>query len=303
MVQRTISTFNAPAALGQCDGPVLTISSARAMADAASLLDACPWMTLGQTIVGSGHFAQLEVPEQVNPMIERFLAVVGCGLARRVVTELTRPAGDQAQLTLCVAPRARRLTTPDRPDWTAGDTSIHGPRMRGDDHRKFAWTTTTEQDSRSRADCGRHGGGSQPPRRRRHESAASTSPSPPTRPPGAPVLLRHASDLGGPLRLYSWTCRCRTTAGAGTDLSAWGGASTCNARERLDRHLPLYDDATPDVLRVVGAGRPGACSRSGQPGAWQHTTVAHDEYDVDTYRPRVRRVLRARRTLGTPRRR
>ena len=35
-------------------------------------------MTLGQ-IVGSGHFAQLEVPEQVNPMIERFLAVVGCG--------------------------------------------------------------------------------------------------------------------------------------------------------------------------------------------------------------------------------
>jgi hypothetical protein len=26
--------------------------------------------------VGSGHFCQLEVPEQVNPMIERFLTVV-----------------------------------------------------------------------------------------------------------------------------------------------------------------------------------------------------------------------------------
>jgi hypothetical protein len=25
--------------------------------------------------VGSGHFCQLEVPEQVNPMIERFLTV------------------------------------------------------------------------------------------------------------------------------------------------------------------------------------------------------------------------------------
>ena len=28
----------------------------------------------GQT-VGSGHFCQLEVPEQVNPMIERFFTI------------------------------------------------------------------------------------------------------------------------------------------------------------------------------------------------------------------------------------
>jgi pimeloyl-ACP methyl ester carboxylesterase len=45
------------------------------MNDAASRLEACPSMTIGQ-IVGAGHFPQLEVPEQVNPMIERFLAVV-----------------------------------------------------------------------------------------------------------------------------------------------------------------------------------------------------------------------------------
>jgi hypothetical protein len=33
-----------------------------------------PQMLYGQT-VGSGHFCQLEVPEQVNAMIDRYLAV------------------------------------------------------------------------------------------------------------------------------------------------------------------------------------------------------------------------------------
>ena len=58
--------------------PVLTISSAVPTNDAASLLDANSTMTLGQT-VGAGHFLQLEVPEQVNPMIERFLAIIPGG--------------------------------------------------------------------------------------------------------------------------------------------------------------------------------------------------------------------------------
>jgi hypothetical protein len=33
-----------------------------------------PELLYGQT-VGSGHFCQLEVPEQVNAMIDRFLAI------------------------------------------------------------------------------------------------------------------------------------------------------------------------------------------------------------------------------------
>ena len=37
------------------------------------LLEANPAITIGQR--GAGHFHQLEVPEQVNPMIERFLSV------------------------------------------------------------------------------------------------------------------------------------------------------------------------------------------------------------------------------------
>ncbi len=73
-----IAAFDAMAVLRRCDVPVLTISSAVPTNDAASLLEANATMTLGQT-VGAGHFLQLEVPEQVNPMIERFLAVIPGG--------------------------------------------------------------------------------------------------------------------------------------------------------------------------------------------------------------------------------
>jgi pimeloyl-ACP methyl ester carboxylesterase len=73
-----IAAFDAMAVLRQCEVPVLTISSAVPTNDAASLLAANPTMTLGQT-VGAGHFLQLEVPDQVNAMIERFLAVIPGG--------------------------------------------------------------------------------------------------------------------------------------------------------------------------------------------------------------------------------
>jgi pimeloyl-ACP methyl ester carboxylesterase len=75
---QAIAAFDAMAVLRQCEVPVLTISSAVPTNDAASLLAANSTMTLGQT-VGAGHFLQLEVPEQVNPMIERFLAVIPGG--------------------------------------------------------------------------------------------------------------------------------------------------------------------------------------------------------------------------------
>jgi pimeloyl-ACP methyl ester carboxylesterase len=42
--------------------------------DMARLHELLPQLQLGQT-VGSGHFCQLEVPEQVHPMIDRFLAI------------------------------------------------------------------------------------------------------------------------------------------------------------------------------------------------------------------------------------
>jgi len=73
-----IAAFDAMAVLRECNVPVLTISSAVPTNEAASLLEANATMTLGQT-VGAGHFLQLEVPEQVNPMIERFLATIPGG--------------------------------------------------------------------------------------------------------------------------------------------------------------------------------------------------------------------------------
>jgi pimeloyl-ACP methyl ester carboxylesterase len=69
-----IAAFNGVAALGAVAVPLLSIGAAHPTDSAADLRAACPTITIGQT-VGAGHFNQLEVPEQVNAMIERFLAI------------------------------------------------------------------------------------------------------------------------------------------------------------------------------------------------------------------------------------
>jgi len=63
------------ATAGPISVPLLAVASAGGhMADLDRLRELCPRLSLGQT-VGAGHFHQLEVPDQVNAMIERFLAV------------------------------------------------------------------------------------------------------------------------------------------------------------------------------------------------------------------------------------
>lgn len=52
--------------------PLLDISSSVPRANVARFRELCPDLVYGQ-VVGAGHFVQLEVPEQVNAMIERFL--------------------------------------------------------------------------------------------------------------------------------------------------------------------------------------------------------------------------------------
>lgn len=75
-VMRVMGEFDGAGALAQATVPVLSIGSAVPSNASADLRRLCPAITVGQT-VGSGHFNQLEVPDQVNAMIERFLAVNG----------------------------------------------------------------------------------------------------------------------------------------------------------------------------------------------------------------------------------
>ena len=71
---RAIAEFDGPRALHAVAIPLLSIGSAVPTDNPAELRDACPTITIGQT-VGSGHFNHLEVPDQVNLMIERFLTI------------------------------------------------------------------------------------------------------------------------------------------------------------------------------------------------------------------------------------
>jgi pimeloyl-ACP methyl ester carboxylesterase len=54
--------------------PILSIGSAAPTHEPAQLKGANPKIAIGQT-VGSGHFNQLEVPDQINAMIEQFLRI------------------------------------------------------------------------------------------------------------------------------------------------------------------------------------------------------------------------------------
>jgi len=73
-LMRAMGEFDGAGALRKARVPVLSIGSAVPANKSADLRSLCPPITIGQT-VGAGHFIQLEVPEQVNAMIERFLAI------------------------------------------------------------------------------------------------------------------------------------------------------------------------------------------------------------------------------------
>ena len=73
---RSMVEFDGAAALSQCQVPVLSIGSATPSNLTAELRRHCPSINVGQT-VGSGHFNQLEVPDQVNAMIAKFLEING----------------------------------------------------------------------------------------------------------------------------------------------------------------------------------------------------------------------------------
>lgn len=72
---QAIADYDGAGALAATTVPVLMLNAAF-LPDLAAITALCPHLVTGQT-VGAGHFHQLEVPEQVNAMIERFLALAG----------------------------------------------------------------------------------------------------------------------------------------------------------------------------------------------------------------------------------
>ena len=74
-VIRGVNAWNGVAAFALCEVPMLLLLSVTGGSnDPARLLPLKPDLHVGVT-VGAGHFNQLEVPEQVTAMIERFLHV------------------------------------------------------------------------------------------------------------------------------------------------------------------------------------------------------------------------------------
>ena len=67
-----IGSFDDEAAARACRVPALFIN-AGGIADTARFRTLCPQLLVEQT-TGAGHFHQLEAPDQVNAMLERFLA-------------------------------------------------------------------------------------------------------------------------------------------------------------------------------------------------------------------------------------
>jgi pimeloyl-ACP methyl ester carboxylesterase len=73
---RHVIMFDAAPALEALQAPLLYIGAEPQIADIACLRQLAPRALVGNT-VGSGHFHQLEVPEQINAMLARFLDVAG----------------------------------------------------------------------------------------------------------------------------------------------------------------------------------------------------------------------------------
>ena len=57
-----------------CQVPVLYIEATHRLADLNQLAALCPQPVTAKA-VGSGHFLSLEVPEQINPMIDKFISL------------------------------------------------------------------------------------------------------------------------------------------------------------------------------------------------------------------------------------
>ena len=74
ILEESIRSWDDADALERCQVPVLYLDASTPNADLARAARLLPQLVIGRTI-GSGHFSPSEVPEQINAMLDRFLAV------------------------------------------------------------------------------------------------------------------------------------------------------------------------------------------------------------------------------------
>ena len=73
--ESVFSAWDGAAAAAGCETPVLYVDHGSPVCDLDHLRELCPQLLQGKT-VGAGHWAMLEVPEQVDAMIGRLLEMV-----------------------------------------------------------------------------------------------------------------------------------------------------------------------------------------------------------------------------------
>ncbi len=73
---RNLFAFDSESAARACRVPALLIDAEAPVADRIRFRTLCTHLQTAQT-AGAGHFHQLEVPDQVNAMLERFLSLAG----------------------------------------------------------------------------------------------------------------------------------------------------------------------------------------------------------------------------------
>jgi hypothetical protein len=104
-----LSGYDSAPAAQACTAPVAYLSAATPLVEMARDLDRlralCPQLVIAKTL-GAGHFSPLEVPDQVNAMIARFMAV---GLAR---PRTTAGVSEGAPRTAGGTPRSTRPSRP-----------------------------------------------------------------------------------------------------------------------------------------------------------------------------------------------
>lgn len=80
ILEDSVQSWDDADALARCEVPLLYLDASTPNADLARATKLQPQLAVGRTI-GSGHFSPCEVPEQINAMLERFLAV---GLEQKI---------------------------------------------------------------------------------------------------------------------------------------------------------------------------------------------------------------------------